>query len=1165
MLHPRAVLLAAFLLAPLARAQDANSLFLDGLELLRDARFDEAIARFDQAIAADSENPRYRIARGATLCFAERPDESIADFDRAMALSDRSKESRMWRAAADRMCARFFTEIYPQATRDTFESTVGEVSAMWGQNFRAVEQGYEPPESQRAAIRKQLADLRAWYVQRSSEGGNAVEAAWKRGKARADSGDWVGAATDVARAFQAWPEDPLVLYYQAGCRLAANDPITARRLYTRALTDKTDFTNAYLGRAIAAARLGDAARAHADLAQVTARNEKLGKDNVANVDRQLADSAKNPDEGVRALLPALATRRRYDETYQDGLRAREEAVNRAPNDADARAELADYLYMHVDVPREKVGPRDEPRLLRFQTPARQQAEIERAEALCDQALASDANHVRALVVKAAIRVWNLRYSDAETLLKRALATGTDEPRVLALLAKVLDVAAAQKRNMAAALRTPTTIGSETHTEGDYEVTTTWWRNPSQAELAQAAQLDAEAAECVRMATESLERAANARPGTFDAAYFGGVLAHRFGRTEEARDKFAEATRLDSESSDAWFHLADECAALGQEADALTARGEGLNRIETTAAPWLLAAWREIVRTKFQTAARLLDDGGRRDPADPRVAAYRAIALEADGKHEAARAEFERALALENARAMMCGTSWSPGETRPIATDLLGLGIAMRDRLGRTALKNGDARGAQDAFRPIVDLEARLARGQDAEELPGAMLPEAFADPTIIPEALPVLAHVAWARVRSAEAAVAVGDRAGAKALLERVFQYGPSRINGYQSDKFRGPELWSHVHLCRIAIADGDWQMAKLHASALPRKRHGVGPSKGQFPELEELGSQLQEEVAAAEQHRRETGDERSSEWYPADPDVVNAETAKIMKSSGLEEATKYDPRAQNLVAPFFVTLKQAVQMIVSPKSNRWREEVRFTLQQLPEETERLRSLGDREERQDPRFRRGGGRDAELYKSIADGAEKAIGLARDLAVSRGYPKDALDRDLGSRSGPPGPAPFTGDPNDPDAHYAKVCAAVGVTYFRETDRIGATDENLLSIELRRIVQTIDSPKTREWRGMVVDGFESLSRARVNAETERRTCQRQIDDAKARDARDARDPRRKRGGSDSRIASLQEQMKEAESLLDKIKKAVGILRTDAIAGGFPAGDLDQELARLELSGG
>ncbi len=1154
----RALVFVALALAPVARAQDAQSLLLDGLESLRDARFDDALAKISRAIDLDSENPRYRIARGATLCFAERPDDAIADFERAMALSDHSKESRMWRAAADRMCARFFTEIYPQATRDTFESTVGEVSAMWGQTFRNVEQGYEPSADQQAAIRKRLADLRAWFVDRSTEGGDAVQAAWKRGKARADSGDWSGAARDIARSFQAWPEDPIVTYYQAGCRLAAGDAMTARTLYTRALTDDTNFTNAYLGRAIAAARLSDATRARADLAQVAARDAKSGKDNAANIERQLADAAKNQDAGVRALLPALATRRRYDETYQDGLRAREEAIAKAPNDAEALTELADYLYMHVDVPREKVGPRDEPRLLRHQTPDRQQAEISRAESLCDKALSLDANLVHALVVKAAIRVWNLQYSDAETLLKRALATGTDDPRVLALLAQVLDVAAAQKRNMAAALRTPTTVGSETHTEGDYEVTTTWWRNPSQGELAQADQLDAEAAECVRMATESLERAAKARPGTFSAAYFGGVLAHRFGRTEEARASFAEATRLDPESKDAWFHLADECTALGQEADALAARGEGLNRIETTAAPWLLAAWREITRTKFQSAARLLDEGARHDPADSRVAAYRAVALEADGKKDDAHAEYERALGLENARAILSGSSWTQGETRPIATELIGLGATMRDRLGRLALSSGDAAGALAAFRPIVDLEPRLMREQDAELLPGAILPTAFADPTIIPEALPVLAHVAWARVRAAEAEIALGDTSAAKALLARVFQYGPSRINGYQSDKFRGPELWSHVHLCRIAIAEGDWQSARMHANSLPRKRFGVGPSKGAFPELEELGSKLQEEVAAAEQHQRETGDERSDNWYPADEQAVAAEIARIWRASGLEDATKYDERAQNVATRFSAVLRPAIQMILTPKSNRWREDVRFSLQQLSPEVERLRSYSDRESRQDPRFRRG---DGDLYKTVADGAEKAISLARDLAVAKGYPKEDLDRDLGSKSGPPGAAPFTGGANDPDAHYAKVCATVGVPYLRETDRIGYTPENMLSVQLRQSVAMIDAPKTREWRDSVVEGFSAISRQRVQAETQRRTAERQIADAKAREARQ---PRRGRGG-ESRTAAFEQSKTEAEQTLALITKAVAALRTEAIAVGFPAADLDAELARLELTGG
>lgn len=1152
----RFLLLFVALACPRAFA-DSDAEYFDGLEFLRDGRFDDALGKFSAAIEGDSENPRYRIARGATLLFAERPDDAVTDLDRAMALSDRSKESRMWRAAADRMCARFFTEVYPQATRDPFESKVGEVSAMWGQTFRNVEPGYEPSAERQAEMRAQLADLRRWFVDRSTEGQDAAKVAWMRGKAKADAGDWSAAAVDIARAFAAWPEDPIVLTYQAGCRLAIGDPLLARTLYTRALTDRTDLVDAYRGRALAAAFLGDATRARADLARVASRDASAAQALSKQIDRALSEVAKTSDAGLRSLLPALATRRRYDETYQDGLREREEAIAMSPSDPDKLAELADFLYGHADVPRERVEPRGEPRLLRFQTPARQEQELLRATSLCDQALAKDPKHVRALAVKAAVCVWNLQYADAETLLKRALQTGSDDPRVLALLSRVLEVAAAQKRAFAASLRSNTFLSSSTHTEGDYEVTTTWWRTPSQGELAEANRLDAEAGNCIQLAAEHLERAAAARPGTAVGAYFTGVLKNKSGDLEAARIAFSEATRLDPEWPDAWFQLADACGRLGRDADWLAARGEGLNRIETTAAPWLELAWKEILRTKYRSAGALLAEAAKRDPADARVPAYRAIAAAADGKPTDAITDLRSAVALEDARALLSGSSWRAGEKRPLATERLGLGVALRDRLAAILLAQGDARGALDLQREIVDLEPRLARGQDAEELPAALLPIAGADPTIVPQAEPVLVHVAWARVHAAEAAISLGEFATAKTLLEPVFAYGPSRINGWQSDRFRGPELWSHLHLGRIELAKGDLDAAKQHAQMLPRKRHGVGPSKGAFPELEELGSQFADEVARIEQQRREQGDERSDAWHPPDPAKVADASAAVKRDSGLTDLVKYDDRAQRLALPFIALLDQTVQAIVSPKSNRWREDVRYPLQQLSEEQQRLQSQAEREEQNDPRFRR---EDPALYRSLAVAAAKAIALTRDLAVAQGYPKDALDTDLGSKSNPPGPAPFTGAETDPDAHYAKLCKEVGLPYFRPTDRVGASDENLLSLALRQAVATLDGPKTEEWRRMVVQEFAQFERQRVQAETQKRTIDRQLDEYVARQ----RTSPKSASSLEKRITTLREQQRARQKSLDSIGKVVAALRTAAIAAGYPAADLDSELKRLARDG-
>lgn len=1141
--------------APSLPADSPAALYVDALDHLAAARFDDALELFGRAIEADPENARYRIARGAAFLFAERPDEAIPDLDRAVSLSDRSAEARMWRAAADRMRARFFTEVYPQATHDPFESTVGEVSAFWGQAFRAAEPGYEPPEAERLAMRGRLADLRRWFVERATGTADAVAATWQRGKARADAGDFAGAAPDVARALAARPDDPEVLHYHAGCRLAAGDLLGARAIYTRVLTAQTDFVPAYLGRAFAAARIGDAARARADLAAVAERDSKLAEANAAALERDLGAAAAPAGAAAQATLrAAAAARRRYDETYQTGLADRELAVARSPRDASALAALAAFLYEHVDVPRERVEPRGEPRLLRWQTADSQARELARSEEFADAALAIDPNHVRALLVKAAVRIWNLRFGDAEQLLKRALARSPDDAQVLGLLVDVLDVAAAQKRQFASALRSPDVVGSETRTEGDYEIHTTWWRYPSQDELAQADQLEREAEECLKLATEYLRRAVASRQGTAEGSEWAGVLAERLGDSPAARAAYEESVRLDPARASAWFHLADLCLALGDGAGALRARGEALNLIETTAAPWLQQAWREIERTRFATARQLLDEAGRRDPADARVPAYRAIALEADGKAKEADAEFRGALELEDARAELSGTTLRDG-TAPVATDLIGLAIALRDRIGRRILAAGNPGAALDVFLKVIRLEPRLGRGQDREELPRALLPLPGREPLDAPVAEPVLVHLAWARIRAAEATVALGDSAHTKELLARVFAYAPSRINGFQSDRFRGPELYAHAILCRLALAEGNVDEAKLHAQMLPRKRLGVGPSKGAFPELEEVGSELQAEVARREQEARERGDERSDAWHPADPEQVAEETERILAAAGVTALAGGDPRAANLAVPLRVAVQSAVQMIVQPKSNRWREEVRYALQLLPEEQDRLRQAAEQfGSRRDPRFPQRD--DAALYAALATCADDAAARTRALAVARGYPKEDLDRDLGERSGPPGPAPFTGAEGDPDAHYAKVCEAIGVPYLRPSDRFGASPENLMSLNVRAAVESIDAPKTPQWRDGVVGALGILAVQHAQSAARIGVLERQIGDLQQR----AKSQPKLQAQMKARIEPLQRQLAEQDAARTRLDRALTVLKQEAAQAGLPAAELEAELARF-----
>lgn len=1148
----RAVPVAVSVLTPAAApapiADPAALAYVEGLEALRDGRFDDAVAAFTRAVDADSESVGYRIARGVTHLFAERPEAAIPDLDRAMHLSGQSREARLWRAAADRMQANFFTETYPQTTNDPFESRVGDAAAFWGQTFRKVEQGYEPTAEKQAEIRARLADVRRWFVERKLESSGAAELRWERGKALCDRGAWSEAAGDVAAALALRPDDVTVLRYHAGVRLALGDAATARSLFTRVLTADTTSAPSYAGRAVAAARTGDARRARADLAEA----ERL--------DPAAARTAKPAVDAALAAAPRLERpeRLRYDETYQDGLRERERRVAAKAKDPDALAELAAWLYEHLDVPRERVEPRGDPRLFRHQTPATQAADAARAEELCDRALAADARHVTALVVKAAVRMWNLRYADAETLLVRALDEAPTDARILALLSRVMDVAASQKRSVAAALRTPTVVGSSTRTEGDYEVHTTWWRQPSQAELDRASRLDAEADVCLKRAHEALVRAAKANAGTARGAYLTGVVERRLGNAEAARAAFAEATVKDPSMVDAWFQLAGISSELGRADEALVARAAAYDRIETTAAPHLSAAWRAIERTQFRTAHALLDEAARHDPDDARIAAFRGAALAGDGKPAEAAAQFERALAVERTRASLCGTSLAADATGPVPTHLLGLALTSQRRLAEIATERGDAAGAVARLRESLSLEPRLERGQEMDDLPRAMLPVPGQPPGVLPESFPLLAHVAWARVRAGEAHLAAKSYAEAKAVLDPVFRYGPSRINGKGADRFREQELRALVVLCRIALAEGRIEDANRIAMGLPRMRHGVGPSKGQFPDLERIGQELADEVARRVKEAEERGDERWDREGVPDPAKAEPIVRRITDESGLAEFSLGDGRAANAALPFTSLLRQAVLQVVAPKSNRWRENVRVSVQIVREERERTAEAVARFDRpEDPRAARRG--DADLYRRLLTCQDTALALLRSVCIDHGYPAEALDADLATKSGAPGPAPFTGDASDPEARLAALCERVGVPYLRRTDRHTAAPESMTAYGLRLGYEAITAPKTAQWRPGVVGALGSFAQQVRQGEAQTAELDRRLADLRRRAKEGGRGGR----GLDTQIERAKEQKAEVAASTDLARRAFEALRDEAVAAGYPRDALDADLRAAGLT--
>ena len=416
----------------------------------------------------------------------------------------------------------------------------------------------------------------------------------------------------------------------------------------------------------------------------------------------------------------------------------------------------------------------------------------------------------------------------------------------------------------------------------------------------------------------------------------------------------------------------------------------------------------------------------------------------------------------------------------------------------------------------------------------------------------MLAHIAWARVRSGEALFRTKALADARAMVQPVFAYGPSMINGKGADRFREQELWSRVLLCRIALAEGKLEEARMAASALPRMRHGVGPSKGAFPELERVGQELSDEVERLWREAQERGDERSEARGVADPDKARAISRRILDDSGLTDFSLGDARAANVALPFSALLQQAALVIVAPKSNTWREGVRVMVQQVQAERDRTAESADVSDRPaDPRFARRD--DADLYKRLLRHQDKALELLRAACVAQGYPADALDRDLATKSGAPGAAPFTGDANDPEARIADLCARVGVPYLRRTDRFGADAESMTAWGLRQGAEAIAAPKTAQWREGVVASMGTFAQQVRQGDAQLAEIDRRIADLKKRAADQPRSAR----GSERQISQLTEQRKTVETTTSLARKALDALKDAAAKAGYPRAEIDADL--------
>jgi tetratricopeptide (TPR) repeat protein len=849
--------------------------YVDGLEALEAGEYRRAVDSFGRAIAADGDNADYHLGRGVANTLAEQFPAAVADLDRAQRLRPESRETSLWLKSAHQM-ANDETFRNPRTAGSCFvhgfdvppryAEVVCNQMAMeyWSSRHRGMTYDREQRRAVQvsAPIKTHFPDAAREFVTRHK---GSIEVSGdvllSRMKAAYERGDYPAAMKDLVALRRASPDDTQLRAYWASCLLATGNALDARTELTRALVRSPFWTSGYVGRAEAAAALGDEARAAADLRSAAA----LKASSVETVRQKIAAVPKPPDDAVQRFASAVrgdaqwsalvdaavavhrwsnARRSRYDEAYQDRIRVLHEAVRDDARSVEPYEMAARFLHHHRDVPKIWNGPRGGGEQIRPQSPADRQWELAHALDLVNDGLKVNGRHANSLATKAVILFAVNRGGEAMSAVEAGLAIDNKNVRLLRMKAESLAAQAGALASQAAGLRAGTSsVRRERRSDGEYEITTRI--PPSQADLRQAAGLEAQAAalqaEANRLAREAQRIEAEVIPALVrdgERRLNGSDGAGALRAFQQAAAHDPDTGGLDAHFAEAYKRLGD-----GRRAQVYALVAEPMKH--TTAADLLKTAWQEATRTAWRSAGEALDRGAATDAADARVPAYRSVV--AAGLGDAGETQRQRlaALALEEARARLMATTFAGESGGPLDVDDVGLSLVLRLEQGRAFLAAQQGARAAEMLGANVAMENRLGKDHLVDLVPSGMLPDATLAPGRVPEAPSVAALIAWSRLEWARALAAAGRPADARRefLAVRAYQSSwPATVKG--AETMNVVDSWARLGLAELAVAARDWDEAfRLLMS-------GEGFPWGLPPELDARRKALAEQVVAARRQR---------------------------------------------------------------------------------------------------------------------------------------------------------------------------------------------------------------------------------------------------------------------------------------------------------------------------
>lgn len=864
-----AIVLAAIPAESGIRPAAAGS-YVDGLDALNEGRWRDAASAFTKALETAADNPDSLLARGVAATLAEDFSNALNDLQRAQRLGYRGREPELWLSVAEAMSGTVISPDHalgggPRGVpsgpvvvllpghlaqgQDEYTTEYGSfILYELGQAYQdhrvaAAKGGTKSPEMRQAMLkagqlfaennyrRPELASISTARAKQASDG-NATPK---------------NSMAHVARALAGAPGDPDT-HYQAGkLWLEAGRPVSARKEFTIALTFKTDLSDAYLGRATAAARMGDEQRMAADLdiykklggwfatrsarsaveSELSTHAVRGSADKYVNELQDAAASGK-PLEHLVAIATSVhrakgPQRLRYDELYQDRLRILDDAVRENPKNPDKLVDLATYFIEEAEVRGEKVEPRRALEPYRFQVSRKQ--ELQRGIRIAEQALAMNPKHVGAMMQKAIALTGLGELNQADQLADQALNVSGSNPDALSLYAKFRAMRANQMSNEAWNLRQERCTSSTSEnrrSDGITEVVKkTSCIQPSQADLQRADQLDAAAAEFRRRARAAMEKAISVTKGTAEGLLLQADLALWDGKTDQAQGAFEQAVKLNPKSLVAQQRLVQHYARTGQLQQAEEQQLIFANLFQTTAAPLLRLTWRNTEKAVWQAGKGSLARATRTDPEDARIPAYLGVIAEAEGKTEEAVAHYRAALALEEARLQL--DEQKPEAGRVLGRDAFEFGLATQARfhLARRLQKTGSLQEALTHYQAVLDYEKRMSSGFESREMFNALWPDQQPEGgALVVGPTNAATLVAEAHLQTGKILSAMGKHDESIEHLRTAAMFGPLKMadrpklgDGYGHTNFGGvagvPAQEAQILLAKELIAKGDAQGAR--------------------------------------------------------------------------------------------------------------------------------------------------------------------------------------------------------------------------------------------------------------------------------------------------------------------------------------------------------------------